>query len=105
MSEAEMVENFIDKKEDEESQLTLDFAKQILVYQLQQKEIGGFIKDSKKDAKANGILVGNVMKVIKELKEEFKSTDIEKTEHDHLKDTFRDDFDIKFKIQQLIEKD
>jgi hypothetical protein len=105
MSETEMIEGFIDQKTSEEEQLTLDFAKQILEYQLQQKTIGGFIKDSKKDAKSMGILVGDVMRVIKELKEEFKSTDLEKTEKEFLKDKFRDDFDIKFKIQQLVEKD
>ena len=100
----EQVDDFMNKKQDEETALTLEFAKAILGYQLQQKQVGEFIKDSKKDAKANGILVGDVMKVLKELKDELKQTDIEKIEKSHLKEVLLEDFDIKFKLQQLNEK-
>lgn len=105
MTDEEMVDSFINEKTEAEENLTLEFAREILRHEVHKKEINGYIKDIKKEAKANGILVGNVTKALKKMKEMLKSTDLEKEEEDHLIDTFMEDFDIKMRIQTLLEKD
>jgi uncharacterized protein (UPF0335 family) len=104
-TEMEMIDSFIDQKRSEEQNLTLQFANEILNHMLQKKEIDGYIKDIKTDAKANGILVKQVMKAINDLKKELKTTDVEKSEEDLIITLLDNDFGIKNKIQKLIEKD
>ena len=84
MSDLEMINNFIETKKTDEERLTLDFAKQILDYDIQKKRIGEDIKDIKKEAKANGISVAQVIKVVKVLKQETKIDSLEKKEFEFL---------------------
>lgn len=103
--ETELIDSFIETKKSEEQNLTLQFAGEILNHELQKKEINGYIKDIKKDAKANGILVGQVMNAIKVLKKEMKITDLEKGEEELVLALLESDFGIKNKIAKLVEKD
>jgi uncharacterized protein (UPF0335 family) len=103
--EKALVESFIETKKSEEDNLTLQFAGEILNHMLQKKEIDGYISDIKKDAKSNGIQVSMVMKAIKELKDELKTTELEKSEENTIINMLESDLGIKSKIQKLIEKD
>lgn len=105
VDEEAMIETFIETKKNEEQNLTLQFASAILTHALQKKEIDGYIKDIKKDAKSSGILVGQVMNAIKILKKEMKITDLEKGEEELILALLESDFGIKNQIAKLIEKD
>ena len=103
--EEAMVETFIETKKNEEQNLTLQFASEILSHELQKKEINGYIKDIKKDAKGSGILVGQVMNAIKVLKKEMTVTELEKGEEELILALLESDFGIKNQIAKLVEKD
>lgn len=100
-----LVESFIETKKNEEQNLTLQFASEILTHALHKKEIDGYIKDIKKEAKSNGILVGQVMNAIKVLKKEMTITELEKGEEELVLALLESDFGIKNQIAKLVEKD
>ena len=104
-TDEEMINSFIEAKKSEEENLTLQFAEEILNHELQKKEINGFIKDIKKDAKSNGILVSQVMNAIKVLKKEMKISELEKNEEELVLTLLENDISIKNKIAKLIAKD
>jgi len=103
-SEEEMIEDFIETKKTHEEELTLQFAKAILDCELQKKEIGEDIKEIKSEAKENGIMVQQVMKAVKTLKQEIKTDELEKRETENLYDLLVEDSDIIFKIESLLSK-
>jgi uncharacterized protein (UPF0335 family) len=100
-TQAEMVEEFITEKKDHETKLTLDFAKAILDCEIQKKDIADTVKDIKAEAKAEGILVKQVMKAVTSIKNAKKLTDLEKAEHDDMVELLSSDSDIMFKMETL----
>ena len=97
----EMVKEFITEKKDHETQVTIDFAKAILDCEIQKKEITDTVKDIKAEAKAEGILVKQVMKAVASIKNAKKLTDLEKVEHDDMVELLSSDSDIMFKMETL----
>lgn len=102
--EQDLIDSFIEQRKTEEEKLTLQFAEAILEQMLLKKEIDTTIKDIKRDAKDNGVLVGKVMKAITSLKKELKTTDVERREETTFMNLLDTDVSIKNKILRLIEK-
>jgi uncharacterized protein (UPF0335 family) len=102
--ELQMIEDFIETKRSAEEQMVIDFAIAILDCELQKKRISEDISDIKKEAKANGAQVNNIMKALKELKDELKIDDLNKRENSNILSIIGENSDVKFKIHQLIAK-
>lgn len=100
----EMVEGFIQKRDNEERALTLQFAKEILALQIEKKEIDDSIKAIKADAKANGVLVAKVSKALNDIKKLLKTEPSELSEEERIREMLEGAEDIKALIYNLIDK-
>lgn len=104
-TDAEMISDFIINKDNHENQLIIDFAKTILDFELQKKDIQNSIKDVKAMAKDESIQVKKVMDAVALLKKEIKTPDVDKKETMEMYDILYSDSDIRFKIDSLVSKD
>lgn len=102
MSENKMVADFIQKRDEEERVLTVQFAREILSLQLEKKAIDDSIKAIKADAKANGVLVGKVTKALADIKRILKTEDTELSEEERIKEMLESEEDLKALIYDLI---
>ena len=100
----EKVQEFIVNKQNEEDNLTLQFAKAILSLELEIKELKEDQKEIKKDAKANGVSVGKVTKAINILKAQMKQNDMEAVEQETITEVLGADVDVKTMIAELVKK-
>ena len=105
MSENEMVNDFIDTRDAEEEQLTMDYVKEILRLELEVKEINDSKKEIKADAKANGIATKQVNAAIKKVKDMAKKNPLETQEEDFYVEKFQEDVDISMLVNELVAKD
>lgn len=101
----EMVEEFLQKRADDEEQLTMDFAKELLGLDLQIKEINDSKKAIKADAKSNGIAIKQVTSALKKLKDQAKADPLQAQEEDFYMEKFGADVDISMMISELVRKD
>lgn len=104
-NEKKMIEDFIQKRTEEERMLTIQFAKEILALQLDKKKIDEDIKAVKADAKSNGVLVTKVMKALSEIKKVLKTEDADLQEEQRILNMIEEDENIKAMIYDLIKKD
>lgn len=99
------IDSFMNDRNQEETKLTLDFAKAVLTLELEIKEIKDDIKEIKKDAKANGVSVGMVNKVINNIKKSMNEKPQDLKEMEIIEEMISNDVDIKMMISNLIKKD
>lgn len=105
MSDKEMQDAWIEKRDSDDEQLTMDFAKEILGLDLQIKEINDSKKAIKTDAKANGIAIKQVNSALKKLKDAAKKDPLEEQEEDFYVEKFGQDIEIQAMIAELNRKD
>jgi len=99
------VQEFLINRDEEETKLTLDFAKQILALELEIKEIKADQKEIKAEAKANGVSVQKVTKAINQMKAVMKANDMDLLELETIEAVLENDVDIKTQIAELVKKD
>lgn len=102
---AAKVNEFLINRDQEETNLTLDYAKQILALEIEIKEIKNDIKEMRADAKANGVAVQKVNKVIANLKKLAKTNDKDISEMETIEGVLMGDVDIRTMITTLTKKD
>ena len=103
-NESKMINDFIQKRTEEEQLMTIQFAKEILALQLEKKKIDEDIKSIKADAKANGVLVTKVMKALAEIKKQLKTSDEDLTEEERVMQMIENDEDVKALIYDLVKQ-
>ena len=103
-TEHEMINDFLEKKQTDETQMILDFAMALLDCEIQKKEISEDIKVIKTEAKENGILVKQVMSAVAVLKKEMKQDELDKRESVAMYELLSSTPDILYKIETLLEK-
>jgi len=99
------VNNFLINRDEEETQMTLDYAKQLLALELDIKEIKDDQKEIKSEAKANGVAVMKVNKVLANLKKLANAKDTDLLEMESIEGVLMNDVDIKTMIATLTKKD
>ena len=106
---AEELENmkneFLINRDEEETQLTLQFARALLALELEIKELKTDQKEIKKDAKANGVSVQKVSKALNSMKAAMKANDMDLLEQETIENVLGNDVDIKTQIAELVKKD
>ena len=100
-----MIENYIETRDNEVENMTLDFAKQRLRLELEIKNIKDSIKEVNADAKTEGINVKSVNAALTRLKKLAKQKELERKEEDFYVDAFFDDIDITTMVSELTRKD
>jgi len=100
----ELEEEFLINRDREETELTIDFAKQILAIEIEIKEKKNEIKEIKKDAKDEGVSVMKVIKAITQLKYIMKTEDYILDELDEISKALENDIDVKTQISELARK-
>lgn len=105
LDEAQATQDWIQNKGDEDEQLTMDFAKELLGLDLQIKEINDSKKAIKADAKSNGIAIKQVTSALTRLKAIAKADPLQTQEEDFYMDKFGGDIDIQMMISELVRKD
>ena len=103
-NESKMINDFIQKRTEEEQLMTIQFAKEILALQLEKKKIDEDIKSIKADAKSNGVLVTKVMKALAEIKKQLKTSDEDLTEEERVMQMIENDEDVKALIYDLVKQ-
>lgn len=100
-----MINEFIEQRENEEQELILQFATAILDCELRKKEATEDIKEIKKDAKANGVLVKKVMEAFTQIKKQLKTDDFEKSQTEEMVELLISNPDVMYKLESLVAKD
>lgn len=103
--EKQMVDKYIVDREVSEENLTIDFAKQMLAYDLEIKEIKEAQKEIKAEAKSEGIAIKQVNAALTKLKKMANQNPLDAEEEDFLVEKFQEDVDISVLISQLTTKD
>jgi uncharacterized protein (UPF0335 family) len=106
MSEKEkkMQEEFIQNRDEEEAQLTIEFAIELLRQDAQIKELNDVKKEIKADAKSNGIPVKQVMAALTALKKKAKSDLHDQQVEDFLTETLSENVDVNALIGEIVQK-
>lgn len=107
MSELELdgkVTEFLINRDEEETNMTLDYAKQLLTLELEIKGIRDDMKAIKDDAKSEGVAVGKVTKAIKLLKDAIKADANDLLELENIEEVLGSNVDIKSMISELVKK-
>lgn len=99
------VNQFLINRDEEETNLTLDYAKQLLALELEVKDLKDDMKEIKADAKSNGVAVMKVNKVLANLKKLAKTKDVDLAEMETIEGVLMNDPDIKTMIATLTKKD
>lgn len=101
----EMTNEFLVNRDTEETELTLQFAKQIIALDLEIKEIKNDQKEIKKQAKDEGVSVQKVTKAINQLKAIMKANDADLSEIEMYESVLGNDVDIRTSLAELVKKD
>jgi len=102
--EDQMVEKYIVDREVSTENLTIDFAKQMLAYDLEIKEIKEAQGEIKKEAKSEGIAIKQVNAALAKLKKMAKANPLDEEEENFLVEQFQENVDIGVLIHQLTAK-
>ena len=102
MTQREMTEAFILKKDAELKQKTINFCAEILKLELAIKEIKQQIKDTKEMAKSEGVAIKEISKTLGVMKKERKMTEKDKQEIAEMLDFLESNETISQMINDLI---
>ena len=104
MTQKEMTEAFLIKRDEDLRQKTLDYTAELLNLELKIKEIKESIKELKIEAKVEGVAVKEITKALDIMKKERKSSDQEKQEVQEMLDFLENQSNITKIIEDLISK-
>ena len=100
----EATEQFLINKDEEETKLTLSFAKALLAIDIEIKDLKEDQKAIKQEAKDEGVSVQKVTKALNLLKQEAKATPGDLAELEEIELALASDVDIKTQISELVKK-
>jgi predicted amino acid racemase len=95
------VNEFLINRDEEETKMTLEYARALLSLEVDIKEIKDDQKEIKAEAKANGVSVMKVNKVLANMKKMAKEKDIDVKEMETIESVLMNDVDIKTMISSL----
>ena len=95
------INEFLINRDEEETKITLEFAKALLALDIEIQEIRNEQKEIRKQAKDNGVSVGKVNKVINNLKRAAKEKDVNLTELEMIENVLNSDVDVRTMIDTL----
>jgi uncharacterized protein (UPF0335 family) len=98
------VNEFLINRDEEETKMTLEYARALLSLEVDIKEIKDDQKEIKAEAKANGVSVMKVNKVLANMKKMAKEKDIDVKEMETIEGVLMNDVDIKTMISSLTVK-
>ena len=104
-ADREMQEQFLINKDEEETKLTLEYARRMIALEKEIKEIKDDMKAIKDEYKDEGVSVQKVNKAIKNIKMAAKLNDLDATEIEMIQTVLNADPDIHTEIAQLVSKD
>jgi uncharacterized protein (UPF0335 family) len=104
-TDREMQEQFLINKDEEETKLTLEYARRMIALEKEIKEIKDDMKAIKNEYKDEGVSVQKVNKAIKNIKMAAKLNDLDATEIEMIQTVLNADPDIHTEIAQLVSKD
>lgn len=104
MTQKEMTEAFLIKRDEDLRQKTLDYTAELLNLELKIKEIKESIKELKIEAKVEGVAVKEITKALVIMKKERKTSDQEKQEVQEMLDFLENQSNITKIIEDLITK-
>jgi len=104
-TDREMQEQFLINKDEEETKLTLEYARRMIALEKEIKEIKDDMKAIKDEYKDEGVSVQKVNKAIKNIKMAAKLNDLDATEIEMIQTVLNADPDIHTEIAQLVSKD
>jgi len=99
------VNEFLINRDEEETKLTLQFARALLALDLEIKDLKSDQKVIKAEAKDNGVSVQKVTKALNLIKAAMKANDNELLELEMVEAALGNDVDIKTMISELVKKD
>jgi len=99
------VDEFLINRDQDETNMTLDFAKALLALDLEIKDLKSDQKIIKAEAKDNGVSVQKVTKALNILKAAMKANDQEILEIETIEAVLGNDVDVKTQLAELIRKD
>jgi len=103
LTDREMQEKFLINKDEEETKLTLEYARRMIALEKEIKEIKDDMKGIKAEYKDEGVSVQKVNKAIKNIKMAAKLNDLDATEIEMIQTVLSADPDIHTEIAQLVE--
>jgi len=98
------VTQYLINKDEEETKLTLDFARALLAIEVEIKDLRDDQKEIKNEAKDNGVSVTKVTKALNDLKRYAKAKESDLAELEEIEAALGADVDIKTQINQLTSK-
>jgi len=101
---AQATDEFLINRDKEETELTLQFAKQLIALDLEIKAIKEDQKEIKKEAKDEGVSIQKVTKAINQMKAIMKANDADLTEIEQIGNVLENDVDIRTMISELVKK-
>ena len=101
---AQATNEFLINRDKEETELTLQFAKQLIALDLEIKAIKEDQKEIKKEAKDEGVSVQKVTKAINQMKAVMKANDADLTEIEQIESVLGNDVDVRTMISELVKK-
>ena len=101
----EMQEEFLINRDEEETKLTLEYARRMIALEKEIKEIKDDMKAIKDEYKDEGVSVQKVNKAIKNIKMAMKLNDLDATEIEMIQTVLSADPDIHTEIAQLVQAD
>lgn len=104
MTQKEMTEAFLIKRDEDLRQKTLDYTAELLNLELKIKEIKESIKEIKIEAKVEGVAVKEITKALAIMKKERRTSDQEKQEVQEMLDFLENQSNITKIIEDLITK-
>ena len=102
--EAAMIQQKLINNDEEETKLTIDYAKQMLALDLEIKELQDDKKAITTEAKDEGVSVAKVKKVISAMKAAMKANDSDLLEQELMQEVLGDNVDIRTQISELTAK-
>jgi len=105
MTTEDMTKQWLINRDEDETRLTVQFAKAMLDLEQQIKELRDDQKQIKAEAKDEGVSVQKVTKAMNDIKAYMKAKDTDLTEIEMIKKVLDNDVDIKTMISELIRKD
>jgi len=100
-----LTEDFMEKRNNEETKKTLDYARALLAIDLEIKGLKDDQKEIKSEAKSEGVQVQKVTKALNALKAAMKSNDTDLIELELIGELLDKDVDIKTMLSELTKKD
>jgi len=104
-SSQDMQEEFLINRDEEETKLTLEYARRMIALEKEIKAIKDDMKAIKDEYKDEGVSVQKVNKAIKNIKMAMKLNDLDATEIEMIQTVLSADPDIHTEIAQLVQAD